>query len=301
MSARGTATSPNGSIPRVHKPSRSTFQRDFVLKARPAILTGVLDEWPALGKWTPQFFAETLGDMVVPGNQQNPGDEILLGQIGNFVKMPMRELMDLVVNPPDGNVYYLRAFPIYKAPVLMQDYEIPDICPNWIDLRNAPFNASREAISKTLEETLFVGGAGVVTPLHTDGVRTGAILAQLYGRKRCVLFPGSQSKYLYPRPLQKHFGMSAVDFRKPDLERFPLYRNAKPLEFVLEPGELLYIPHGCWHGVESLDPSVSYSIQILNRANFLPFVVGLAERPIAAAYYASQGGFKKVIGAVAWE
>src|SRR5690606_3962639 len=102
-------------------------------------------------------------------------------------------------------------------------------------------------ISKFLEEVIFIGGPNVVTPLHTDGLLTGAYLAQIYGRKHCLMIGPHQSDLVYPKRFRRQFGMSPIDFRKPDYERFPRYRDVKPLACVIGPGDLLYIPHGWWH------------------------------------------------------
>jgi cupin-like protein len=288
-------------VARVHRPERQDFYRRFVRTRTPAIITGLMDEWPAMRNWTPSYLFKHLGDVDLPINQQDPKANLILGKIGNFIRMPAADAVRSIEEPDDDKIYYLRAFPFYQSPGLWDDVRVPDICPNWIDLRNAPFTATRKQISRVLEETLFIGGAGVTTPYHSDGMSTGAILAQVAGRKHCVLISDDQTAGMYPRPFRRNFGMSRVDFRKPDAEKFPRYRNVKAQECVLEPGEILYIPHTCWHGIISKEVTISYSMQIINRANLRYFLTALALRPIAGAYYRAQGGFKRVIGAVTWE
>jgi hypothetical protein len=288
-------------VARVHRPDRRDFYRQFVRTRTPAIITGLMDDWPAMTTWTPEYLFKHLGDTDQPINQQDPKANLILGQIGNFIRMPAADAVDAIQKPADENIYYLRAFPFHKAPDLWDDIRIPNICPNWIDLRNSPFTATPQQISRALEDTLFIGGAGVTTPFHSDGMSTGAILAQVMGRKHCVLISDDQHKAMYPRPFRRNFGMSAVDFRQPDLDKFPRYRTVTAQECVLAPGEILYIPHTCWHGIISQDVTISYSMQILNRANLRYFLTALAMRPIAGLYYRARGGFKRVIGAVTWE
>ena len=38
-------------IERRHAPSLMTFQFQFLDKRQPLVMTGVVDDWPALGRW----------------------------------------------------------------------------------------------------------------------------------------------------------------------------------------------------------------------------------------------------------
>jgi hypothetical protein len=46
----------------VHRPSPERFRRAFVARGRPAVLTGIASEWPAVSRWTPGFFRDRIGD-----------------------------------------------------------------------------------------------------------------------------------------------------------------------------------------------------------------------------------------------
>ena len=85
--------------------------------------------------------------------------------------------------------------------------------------------------------TIFVGPKGAITPLHHDIWKTHSWLAQLVGRKHWILFSPDEKKFLYEYNVQPH---------NPDLEKFPLFRNTKPLECIIGPGDLIFVPSG-WH------------------------------------------------------
>ncbi|KAK3754412.1 hypothetical protein QZH41_000776 [Actinostola sp. cb2023] len=54
-----------------------------------------------------------------------------------------------------------------------------------------------------------------------------------------------------------------ADISRPDLKDFPLLSTITPLECVLEPGEILFIPHGTPYYVETLDDSLSITGKVI--------------------------------------
>ncbi len=52
-------------IERRQKLSRDDFLREYYSTNRPVIITGMMDDWPAMGKWGLDYFAREFGDRVV--------------------------------------------------------------------------------------------------------------------------------------------------------------------------------------------------------------------------------------------
>ena len=80
------------------------------------------------------------------------------------------------------------------------------------------------------------------------------------GRKRFTLFAPQDGSLLYPFPMfSRNSYLSQVDILKSDVAEFPEFHQAKPFDFVLEAGEVLYLPAFWWHQVQSLDVAISIS------------------------------------------
>src|ERR1043166_9612204 len=55
-----------GQIDKREKLSRSEFLNEYVLQNKPVVFKDAARHWPAISKWTPQFFKENYGDRKVP-------------------------------------------------------------------------------------------------------------------------------------------------------------------------------------------------------------------------------------------
>lgn len=147
--------------------------------------------------------------------------------------------------------------------------------------------AGAKGFSRPLQ-MLWVGVQGCITSLHYD--RCHGFLVQVRGKKRVRLFPylfrcasrvspaSSTQVHLfapkytpnvYPHAsvgTKAHLArVSLTDLRDPTrreetLRRFPLLAKAKPRVTDLNAGEILYIPPGHWHEVETLENSISVTI-----------------------------------------
>lgn len=320
-------------IDRLHLPSPEEFKSEYIDKRRPAVITGLMDHWPAMGRWDFDYFRAHFGDLDIHANIQNLDGKLILGHVGNFRAMKLGDLLDEIEKNDDPSLaYYLRAYPVHRMiehyPGLADDYDLPDLAPNWADIRmRAQWRTGtrnparllglylaksflnrgsgkpvpRSVVSSRVAAVMFIGGKGTVTPFHSDGMQTAAYLNQVMGRKRCYFVSPDQDARMYPRAFRRQFGMAQVDYRRPDLARQPLFRDVVVEETILNPGETLYVPSNYWHAIEAMDASISYSHQIVNDNNALGWLRCIPERYLAQVYFKSQGGLRNVTGAKDWD
>jgi len=84
---------------------------------------------------------------------------------------------------------------------------------------------------ETWDSTLWVGSDEAYTPCHYDTYGYN-LVAQLYGKKRWLLFPPNNTDYLYPTriPYEESSIFSKVNIKNPDYKKHFKYSCAVPYE-----------------------------------------------------------------------
>ncbi|CAD6231884.1 GSCOCG00001635001-RA-CDS [Cotesia congregata] len=113
------------------------------------------------------------------------------------------------------------------------------------------------------DSTLWIGSKGAHTNCHQDTYGCN-LIAQLHGRKEWLLFPPDSGIQLKQTriPYEESTIYSKYNFFSPTKnDREALERvNKAAKSVVLKQGQVLFVPKGWWHYVESLDFSVSVNV-----------------------------------------
>ncbi|MCQ0033460.1 cupin-like domain-containing protein [Burkholderia glumae] len=223
---------------------------------RPAVLQGFIDDWPALARWTPEFFVAQHGghDITVETSSlcPTPTRPDLYLASRRYEKAPLGKTIREMQSQGAARTAYITYAEIYEAiPSLREDITLLHErygFPRWL-----PDSLRRRLI---LRPGFWLGPEGISSPLHFD--RHENLNVQVYGRKRWVLFgPGQSHQVYYRQRRDLPVIFSPVDMTRPDLDAFPRLGDAQRHDFVLEAGEVLYLPPGWWHFVTSLSDSIN--------------------------------------------
>jgi len=230
-------------VPRCHKLSRNEFFESYYTTGRPVIITGMIDDWPAMSKWNLDYFRSRCGDRMVEvqfGRDTDAHYEI--NKLAHRKTMSFGDYIDLVQNAGPSNDYYMTAY--------NEGCNRSALAELWHDVVQIPAYLSSE---ESTQGFLWFGPAGTITPFHHD--LTNNFMAQVVGRKRLLLMSACDIPNVY----NHEHCFTHVDGRHVDVERFPMMRDARMVECMLNPGEVLFLPVGCWHFVEGLEVSVTVS------------------------------------------
>ncbi|RWS15965.1 HSPB1-associated protein 1-like protein [Dinothrombium tinctorium] len=102
--------------------------------------------------------------------------------------------------------------------------------------------------------TFWIGTKYAYTPCHYDTYDYN-IVAQIKGKKLWILFPEDDAKFLYPTriPYEESSIFSSVNILNPNFIEHDQFKNSHPYIVLLEPGDLLLVPHHWWHFVYCID------------------------------------------------
>lgn len=231
-------------VERVSTISAKDFQKHYVKPQKPVVVERITEDWPAFEKWNFEYIKEIAGDKVVPLYNNDPVD--YSKKVNEpIAKMKMGEYVDLLHQGPTDLRIFLYNL-MKQTPELHNDYKLPDLGLN---------------LFKSLP-MLFFGGEGSNVFMHYDIDLANILHFHFAGKKRCVIIPPEQSKFMYKIPYSV-ICREDIDFDHPDFDKWPALKNLRPFTADLSHGEMLYMPEGYWHYMKYITPGFSMSLRSL--------------------------------------
>ncbi|HSU29391.1 MAG TPA: cupin-like domain-containing protein [Chitinophagaceae bacterium] len=232
------------------------FRRDYYHPGIPVIIKDTASQWPAIKKWNWDYFKDLVGDKKVPIYNNVKSDAYTPINSADDYKT-FGEYIDMIRSGPAAWRIFL--FNIFDhAPQLINDFAWPE-------------HLMKGFIKKY--PMLFTGGATSITHMHFDIDLSHILHTQFGGRKRVLMFPFKEQHKLYRKPFEV---LSLADFSNyyenngtPDYSKFPALKLAEGYDFILEPGDTLFMPSGYWHHMEYIESGFALSLRA-----FLPSLGG---------------------------
>ncbi|MBD2515133.1 cupin-like domain-containing protein [Nostoc sp. FACHB-973] len=261
----------SSAIERRYKLSSDEFKNNYVELGRPVIISGVVSNWNSFDKWSLKYFNNLSPDLKIYAKKfSNKEIEIC--------RLTMREYIELIEN-------YEKDAENYPLPPYCHDLPLFSLIPSLIeDVKPFPF----EYLPKWYWYKwwrycqFFLGSSNSITPLHFDCLLTNNIFFQIVGRKQFTILLPEDAKYCY----RQGWRWFLVNPENPDFNKYPDYKNARPIKFIVNPGEILYMPPGTLHHVRSLDMSISFNIDWHTQKSSLTALAAIKKgMPVPNLYY----------------
>lgn len=234
-------------VPNRNELSRDDFLQQFVYTNRPVCIPGAALGWAAVQRWTDDYLKTACGSAevsVMVGRDGAPAEDQYAGERLSK-RMTFGAYIDLIARAGSTNDYYLVAkndfFASPETGRLLDDIGRLEIVPS----------------VSVADIKLWFGPRGTHTPLHHDSRST--LLVQIRGRKQFTLIPPWYAAQM--RQTLHGYAGDARDGR--GFKAGPVCTETKELT----PGDVLFVPVGWWHEVQSLD--VSISISLIELGHFL--------------------------------
>jgi hypothetical protein len=234
-----------------------TFRAEIVSRYRPAVLRGLVGDWPAV-RAASRSAAEA--SRYLSGFDNGHRVDAILMEPAARGRISYNDAMDgfnfaRSRLPVSAIVEQLSRYAQFESPpsVAVQSALIPDCLPGFVADNRMPI------LDPAVAPRLWIGNR-ITVPAHFD--ESDNVACVVAGRRRFTLFPPEQVANLYIGPLDfapTGAAMSLVSFAEPDFARFPRFRDALTAACTAElgPGDALFIPTLWWHHVESLDQKLN--------------------------------------------
>lgn len=233
------------------KLGRERFVSDYIKAARPVVVRGGMSLLGRAATWNLDYFRTVFGDLPIGVVEAENGQAARYAIDNKPRFMPFCELAGHMENwsPRSDRNYIsitavnLRTFPHISAHTLHDELQLDKLI-----------------IAKRAKgSTIRFGTGDTDSALHFDSFAN--LSGQITGRKRWTIYDPGQNDYL--AYVDGTDFRSRINIDEPDYEQFPAFRNARPVaEFILGPGDLLFLPPFWWHRVVALSPSASLRVEM---------------------------------------
>ncbi|BDA68757.1 transcription factor jumonji jmjC domain protein [Calothrix sp. PCC 7716] len=258
-------------IERRYKLSSNEFKSNYVNCGKPVIISGIIQNWQSFEKWSLEYLKYVSPTLNIYAKKFSVNQRIELCSltIEKYVELIKKYEEDQKNDLPP----YCHDLPLFSLiPLLIEDVQpFPlDYLPKWYWYKWWRYCQ------------FFIGASNSITPLHFDCLLTNNIFFQIVGRKQFTILLPEDAKYCYRKGWRWFF----VNPENPDFNKYPEYKNTRPIKFIVNPGDILYMPPGTLHHVRSLDMSISFNIDWhTEKSSLNALAASVKGMPIQNSYY----------------
>jgi hypothetical protein len=253
-------------IARIHTNDLSVdkFVSQYEKVNTPVIIAGLVEDWEALTKWTPEYLSQVCGNRLFRATSATApiAAHFTMNEYWSYARATAEEAP-----------LYLFERDFTSVNGLAGDYNVPSFFSNHATHGSDLFNllGSRRPDHRWM----VIGPKRSGSIFHIDPNETNAWNVLIQGYKKWIFYPPHVNPPGVSRsedgadvtvPLSTGewlltFWKYHLDARKdPDL-------NRRPLECIVGPGEAIFVPHGYWHMVVNLEDTIALTHNYVSSSN----------------------------------
>jgi hypothetical protein len=237
----------------LHGLDPQSLSDEVLCSTEPLVLRGLMAQWPAVQaalaseQGAEDYIRSFYRDATVVAYLGAPdidGRFFYNDDLSGFNFAPVRARLDAILKEVDSHRHDVKPPSVYVGSTTI------DTCLPGFNEANQIDLGERAALA-----SIWMGNRTRIAAHYDVPDNLACVVA---GHRRFTLFPPDQLRNLYIGPLDftpAGQAISLVDFKKPDLARFPKFAAAMEHAQVadLGPGDAIFIPSMWWHHVEALD------------------------------------------------
>jgi ribosomal protein L16 Arg81 hydroxylase len=222
--------------------SAEEFRKYYLTKSRPLLIKSFANLFPAGKLWTFDYLDKIMGDHII-GVYDNSKVKNT-AYINPDLQMKFSEF-SRIIRRDEETSYRIFLFNMFKEfPELRKEFPTPDL------VKGVLGNLG----------LAFFGGKNTKVRFHYDIDCSSVLMTQIIGRKRVILISPFYDKLIYKVPLTS---FSLIDPDKPDHEKFSALRYVEGYDFIIQPGDAVFMPSRYWHFNTYLEGGMAVSYRAL--------------------------------------
>lgn len=220
--------------------NKKEFNEMYLKPQKPVVIKNLADTKIAGKKWSINYFKETMGNLKVDLYDNKNKESAKSAFTKPDLQMKFADYLDIIAKDTHTDLRIF-LFNLFKLnPGLRDEFPCPEIFTGLLD--GVGF--------------MFFGGKNTTVRIHQDIDMSNVLHTQFGGKKRVVLIDPAYSSLLYRLPFNTY---SLINPDKPDYEKYPGLKFVKGYDFILEPGDSVFMPTGYWHYMTYLEGGFSVS------------------------------------------
>src|SRR5258708_25213994 len=168
-------------IDRISNPTKSEFNENYGLKSKPVLITGLMDNWEAKTKWTPDFFKNKFGNVEATASRSKDRNDRKTFKIGDY--------FNYMQGSSEKDPYYLTNSQFHLNTELVNDYAPPPYFKTCLDMM-------KEKLPSTFQLSwLYIGAKNTFSALHLNIFNPTACNRVISVKKLCLFYPPYHAQF----------------------------------------------------------------------------------------------------------